>query len=38
VREIVVLETPAAINEFKRLVLRNDARACSVLVIDWEVR
>ena len=37
-REIVVLETPAAINDFKRLVLRSDARACSVLVIDWEMR
>jgi hypothetical protein len=37
-RELVVLEAPDPSNEFKRLVVRNDARTCSVIVVDWTVR
>lgn len=36
--ELVVLESPNRANEFKRLVLRSDARSCSVIVIDWSVQ
>jgi hypothetical protein len=36
-RQIVVLESPNASNEFKRLALRSDARNCSVIVVDWSV-
>lgn len=36
--QVVVLESPAPQNDFKRLVLRSDARRCSVLVIEWTVR
>jgi hypothetical protein len=34
-RELVVLEAPNRVNDYKRLVLRNDARACPVIVVDW---
>jgi hypothetical protein len=37
-RELVVLEAPSRINDFNRLVLRNDARACPIIVIDWSVQ
>jgi proteasome lid subunit RPN8/RPN11 len=36
--ELAVLEAPNPTNDFNRLVLRNDARSCSVVVIDWTVR
>jgi hypothetical protein len=35
VREIAVLEAPNPSNGFKRLVLRNDSRKRSVILIDW---
>jgi hypothetical protein len=37
-RQIAVLETPNATNSYQRLVLRIDARACSVVVVEWRVR
>jgi hypothetical protein len=36
--QVAVLESPAPQNDFKRLVLRSDARRCSVLLIEWTVR
>jgi hypothetical protein len=33
--ELVVLEAPNRVNGFNRLVLRNDARACPIIVVDW---
>jgi hypothetical protein len=36
-RQLVVLEAPNRSNEFKRLVLRNEGRDCSVVVVDWSV-
>jgi hypothetical protein len=38
VRQIAVLEAPHSTNSFERLVLRNDARNCAVIVIEWSVR
>ena len=38
VRQIVPLETPNPSNHFSRLSLRNDARRCSMLLIDWATR
>jgi hypothetical protein len=38
VGELVVLERPSSINSFNRLVLRNDARNCRVIVVDWILR
>ena len=35
--ELVVLEAPSRINNFNRLVLRNDAKTCPVIVVDWNV-
>jgi hypothetical protein len=37
-RALVVIEAPNPSNEFKRLVIRNDARTCPVIVVDWNVR
>jgi hypothetical protein len=37
-RELVVLEAPSRVNDFNRLVLRNDARACPIIVVDWTVQ
>jgi hypothetical protein len=37
-RELVVLEAPNRVNDFNRLVLRNDARACPIIVVDWTVQ
>jgi len=37
-RELVVLEAPNPSNEFKRLAVRNDARACKVMLVEWTVR
>jgi hypothetical protein len=37
-RELTLLETPNPSNQFKRLALRNDARTCSVIIIDWTVQ
>ena len=37
-RELVVIEAPNTTNSFKRLVLRNEGRSCSVVVIDWSVK
>jgi hypothetical protein len=34
-QELVVLEAPSRVNDFNRLVLRNDARACPIIVVDW---
>ena len=36
-RELVLLEAPNSANDFKRLVVRNDGRACSVVLVDWNV-
>ncbi len=36
--ELVVLEAPNPSNEFKRIVLRNDARTCPVIIVDWTVK
>jgi hypothetical protein len=36
--ELVVLEAPNRGNDFNRLVLRNDARACPIVVVDWTVQ
>ena len=35
VRELVVLEVPNPSNDYARLVIRSDARSCSVIVVDW---
>lgn len=37
-RELVVLEAPNPTNDYERLVVRNDARACSVMLVEWSVR
>lgn len=37
-RGVAVVESPNSANDFKRLVLRNDLRNCSVVVIDWTVQ
>jgi hypothetical protein len=37
-QELVVLEAPNGVNGFNRLVLRNDARACPIIVVDWTVQ
>jgi hypothetical protein len=34
-KELVVVEAPSKENGFNRLILRNDARACPVIVVDW---
>jgi hypothetical protein len=34
-REVVVLEEPSAANGFNRLAIRNDARTCSVIIVEW---
>ena len=36
--ELVVLEAPNPTNDYKRLVVRNDARTCSVILVEWSVR
>jgi hypothetical protein len=36
--ELVVLEQPSQVNNFGRLVLRNDVRTYHVVVIDWTAR
>jgi hypothetical protein len=36
-RELVVLEAPNPSNDFKRLVVRNDARSCRVMLVEWSV-
>ena len=36
--ELVVLEAPNRVNDFNRIVLRNDARACPIIVVDWTVQ
>ena len=33
--ELVVLERPSRINNFSRLVFRNDGRNCQVVLVDW---
>jgi hypothetical protein len=38
VKELVVLEQPSPVNNFGRLVLRNDIRTYHVVVIDWTAR
>ena len=38
VRQISVLEAPSPNNGFNRLALRNDARRCSMILIDWTLR
>jgi hypothetical protein len=38
VRQISVLEAPNPNNGFNRLALRNDARRCSMILIDWTLR
>jgi hypothetical protein len=36
--QITILEPPGRNNDYRRLVLRNDARRCPVIVIEWSVR
>jgi hypothetical protein len=36
VKQMSVLEAPNAGNQFSRLVLRNNARSCSVVVVEWK--
>jgi hypothetical protein len=38
VKQLAVLEYPNQSNSYGRLTLRNDARRCSVIFIDWTVR
>jgi len=38
VKQIAVLESPNANNQFARLALRNDARSCSVIVVEWSTQ
>jgi hypothetical protein len=35
---LVILETPNRSNNFTRLVVRNEGRDCSVVVVDWNVQ
>jgi hypothetical protein len=35
--ELVILEAPNRSNEYKRMVVRNDARNCPVIIVDWTV-
>jgi JAB1/Mov34/MPN/PAD-1 ubiquitin protease len=37
VRQISVVEAPSAENQFGRLVLRNEGRPCSAIVVEWKV-
>jgi hypothetical protein len=37
VKQLTVLEMPGSNNQFSRLALRNDARQCSVIVVEWAV-
>jgi hypothetical protein len=37
-RGLTLVESPTSANDFKRLILRNDLRNCTVIVIDWTVR
>jgi len=37
VKQLTVLESPGANNQFSRLALRNNARQCSVIVVEWSV-
>ena len=36
--ELVVMEAPSRVNRFNKIVLRNDSRTCSVIVVDWTTR
>jgi hypothetical protein len=36
-KQISVVQPPAAANQFDRLVLRNEGRSCSVIVLEWRV-
>ena len=36
VKQMSVLEAPNPGNQFSRLVLRNNARSCSVVVVEWK--
>ena len=38
VKQLSVLEAPNASNQFGRLVLRNEARQCSVIVVEWSAQ
>jgi hypothetical protein len=38
VRQVAILETPNASNRYSRLAVRNDARRCSMMFIDWVAR
>jgi hypothetical protein len=35
VKQISVVEAPTAANQFARLVLRNEARSCRTIVVEW---
>ena len=37
VKQLTVLEAPSANNQYSRMALRNDARQCSVIVVEWAV-
>ena len=36
--QLAVLEAPNPSNQFSRLVLRNDARRCSLILIEWTLQ
>jgi hypothetical protein len=36
--QLVVLEAPNQRNDFNRIVLRSNAKACAVIVVDWNAR
>jgi hypothetical protein len=38
VKQLAVMEAPNANNRFSRLALRNDARRCSMILIDWAAK
>jgi hypothetical protein len=38
VRQLSVLEAPNPNNGYNRIALRNDARRCSMILIDWSLR
>ena len=37
VKQLRVLEAPSANNQFARLVVRNEARSCKAIVVEWHI-
>jgi hypothetical protein len=38
IKELVVVEAPSRLNSFSKIILRNEARTCPVIVVDWTAR